>query len=322
MADDPKAFISHASEDKADYAQPLAEALLARRIDAWLDKWEIRPGDSLVQKIFEEGLADAGTCVYLMSTSSVDKDWVRAEFENAVAQRIDKKIRLIPVKLEDCNIPNAVNNILWIDLAKVGSIDKVADEIAKVLHGHRDKPPLGAKPAWVNTSTLNVPGLHKQDEVVLGIAFEAAMHKGDRRLLQTGDLLPRALEKGIDEESLNESVDMLVEAGYLEQKSPSIASRHIIVNMYASTLVRIADALGMPVDACQRETAGLLLNEDIGSIQVILERMKHHPIALVDAILDDFSERGFFRIGRTMGGGGSVRSPSTAFKRWFREASM
>jgi hypothetical protein len=28
-------------------------------VDAWVDEWEIYPGDSLVQKIFEEGLKDA-----------------------------------------------------------------------------------------------------------------------------------------------------------------------------------------------------------------------------------------------------------------------
>jgi hypothetical protein len=55
----PKLFISHASEDKARFVLPFAEGLRADGIDAWVDRWEIRPGDSLVQKIFDEGIAAA-----------------------------------------------------------------------------------------------------------------------------------------------------------------------------------------------------------------------------------------------------------------------
>jgi len=55
----PKVFISHASEDKDRFVLAFAEKLRARGIDAWLDKWEMYPGDSLVEKIFEEGIKQA-----------------------------------------------------------------------------------------------------------------------------------------------------------------------------------------------------------------------------------------------------------------------
>lgn len=42
----PKAFISHSSVDK-EIAEQLATDLLSKGIDAWFDKWEIIPGDSL-----------------------------------------------------------------------------------------------------------------------------------------------------------------------------------------------------------------------------------------------------------------------------------
>ena len=54
----PKVFISHAGEDR-EFAQDLATKLRARGVNAWLDVWEILPGDSLIDKIFEEGLKDA-----------------------------------------------------------------------------------------------------------------------------------------------------------------------------------------------------------------------------------------------------------------------
>ena len=52
----PKVFVSHASEDKERFVRNFATQLRAQGIDAWVDEWEIVPGDSLIDKIFEEGL--------------------------------------------------------------------------------------------------------------------------------------------------------------------------------------------------------------------------------------------------------------------------
>ena len=41
----PKVFISHASADKARFVTGLAEKLRANGVDAWLDSWEMQPGD-------------------------------------------------------------------------------------------------------------------------------------------------------------------------------------------------------------------------------------------------------------------------------------
>ena len=51
----PETFLSHASEDKSDFVEPLARELHKQGVRAWLDKWEIRPGDSLVRRLFDEG---------------------------------------------------------------------------------------------------------------------------------------------------------------------------------------------------------------------------------------------------------------------------
>jgi len=50
----PKVFVSHASEDKERFVTNFATKLRENGVDAWLDKWEMLPGDSLVDKIFEE----------------------------------------------------------------------------------------------------------------------------------------------------------------------------------------------------------------------------------------------------------------------------
>ena len=49
-------FICHASEDKAAVVEPLAASLNQQGLRVWLDRMEIRLGDSLSGKI-DHGLA-------------------------------------------------------------------------------------------------------------------------------------------------------------------------------------------------------------------------------------------------------------------------
>ena len=72
-----KVFISHSSKDKP-MVETLANDLSNRGFEVWLDKWEIVPGDNIVDKI-NSGLeaADAGLIVF--SVHSADSNWVSAE---------------------------------------------------------------------------------------------------------------------------------------------------------------------------------------------------------------------------------------------------
>ncbi|WP_232414365.1 toll/interleukin-1 receptor domain-containing protein [Leptospira kirschneri] len=71
----PKVFISHASEDKDRFVINFSTKLRSKGIDAWLDKWEMRPGD----RIFEEGIKNADAFIIVLSKNSVNKPWVREE---------------------------------------------------------------------------------------------------------------------------------------------------------------------------------------------------------------------------------------------------
>ena len=52
-----KLFISHASEDKTDFVEPLVEELNQSGFDMWYDRFALTIGDSFLQKI-SEGLKE------------------------------------------------------------------------------------------------------------------------------------------------------------------------------------------------------------------------------------------------------------------------
>ncbi|RPI69975.1 MAG: toll/interleukin-1 receptor domain-containing protein, partial [Geobacteraceae bacterium] len=73
-------FLSHASEDKDDFARPLAEALKAKGLHVWFDEFTIRVGDSLRRSI-DKGLANARFGIVLISPKFLEKEWPQKELD-------------------------------------------------------------------------------------------------------------------------------------------------------------------------------------------------------------------------------------------------
>src|ERR1035441_7615422 len=101
----PRVFISHASEDKGRFVLQFAERLRKRGIEAWLDTWEILPGDNILDKVFKEGLNQSDAIIIVLSAVSITKPFVKKELNAAVVRSIYEQTRLIPIRLDECEIP-------------------------------------------------------------------------------------------------------------------------------------------------------------------------------------------------------------------------
>lgn len=107
-------FVCHASEDKPA-ARELASAMTKLGADVWFDEWEIRVGDSIVQKI-GAGLGTLTHLVILLSKNSVDKPWVQKELSSALMRQLSEKaVDVLPVRLDDCLIPPILADIKYAD---------------------------------------------------------------------------------------------------------------------------------------------------------------------------------------------------------------
>lgn len=89
-------FISHASEDKPAVAIPLAEALQTRGVTAWLDKAELRIGESLRRRI-DQGLAASRFAVVVLSPAYFAKGWPQYELDGIVTLSVAGKQNLLPI---------------------------------------------------------------------------------------------------------------------------------------------------------------------------------------------------------------------------------
>ena len=91
-----KAFISYASEDKAEVAGPLAAALIERGVEVWFDEVELAVGDSLREKI-DHALASSHIGIVIISRAFTTKGWTQYELNAIVSGAISGKQILFPI---------------------------------------------------------------------------------------------------------------------------------------------------------------------------------------------------------------------------------
>lgn len=109
------AFISHSSHD-TKFAQKVATDLEIIGADPFIDLWEIKPGDSIIEKV-QNGIDACDIFIIILSENSVNSIWCRNELNMALTNQFNKKdTKIIPIKYRECTIPGFLRDKLYIDM--------------------------------------------------------------------------------------------------------------------------------------------------------------------------------------------------------------
>jgi len=214
----PRAFVSHSSADKERFVLGFARKLWENGIEAWVDRWEMLPGDNLVEKVYEEGLGGADAVVAVVSENSIESPWVQDELNTAKVRQITGRCKLIPVILDDVDegrIPVALANTVWERIRDLNGYNAELRRIVDAIHGRIDRPELGRQPAYVTSPIDALPGLNRIDSVVLKICGDLAVEAGDSRYpLKPEPIFARAVDLDIGEEQTADSLEILEDKGF------------------------------------------------------------------------------------------------------------
>ena len=96
-------FISHSFETDHELALRLA-ADLAADADVWLAPESIAPGESWLTSV-ERGLTASRVVLALLSKASLASPWVLKEIQAAMELEVHSRLRLVPVEVEECDVP-------------------------------------------------------------------------------------------------------------------------------------------------------------------------------------------------------------------------
>ena len=89
-------FVSHASEDKVEVADPLVEELRNIGLNVWYDTTELFLGDSLRKKI-DDGLSKSKYGVVILSKSFFEKEWPNKELNALFSREIEGSKVILPI---------------------------------------------------------------------------------------------------------------------------------------------------------------------------------------------------------------------------------
>jgi DNA-binding NtrC family response regulator len=107
-------FVSCCGDD-ADFVARLDNDLSVYQLEVWWYKKSVRPGESIPQAI-EAALSNADAVLLLLSNAAVESRWVREELDSTLFSCIRSgRPMLIPILLEDCNVPNVLRHRQLLD---------------------------------------------------------------------------------------------------------------------------------------------------------------------------------------------------------------
>ena len=83
-------FVSHSSDDKESYIEPIVSDLENCYINVWIDKRKILPGDNLRKSIFRDGLDKADIALLFFTEQSLQSSWVDREIKHVLREESKK----------------------------------------------------------------------------------------------------------------------------------------------------------------------------------------------------------------------------------------
>jgi hypothetical protein len=308
----PKVFLSHASEDKERFVLEFAEKLRDKGVDVWLDRWEMFPGDSLIDKIFEEGLKNSQAVIIVLSKNSVNKKWVREELNASIVKRINEGSKLIPVIIDDCDVPECLLSTVWQKIQNINNYENELDRVIMSIFSHIKKPPLGSPPRYTNTIVDIVQGLTEIDSIILDIACQKAFEKRDL-WIDFGEVYGHLKGLDIPDAEIMESFAILGRRGYIKSERALNGDIHLfLITDYAiddyirRKFINYDDIINL--------VSYNIINNNIDNNYKIAKCI-NQPIILVNHILTVLESRGFLKCSRVNSGDIFISNISPELKR-------
>jgi hypothetical protein len=182
-----KIFLCHSSADKPQVRQ-LHDLLLKNGAAPWLDAEQLLPGQDWNLEI-NKALDDSDVILVCLSKSSVDKEgYVQREVRIALDRALEMpegRIFLIPVRLEECELPSRLKTYQYVDLFVENGIEKLikslnirakqvsakqlsmdGNQVSKIKKPVAEKKTRTKKPS--GNTTINIHGNVNGGNIVVG----------------------------------------------------------------------------------------------------------------------------------------------------------
>lgn len=166
-------FLSHNSNDKP-FVRKLANDLRRQGFYVWVDEAEIKLGDSLIEKI-REGIDKVEFVGVVLSSNSINSEWVKREVDIAMNQEIEgKKVKVLPIMLEIVDPPLFLKGKMYADFT---TEQNYSNGLKLILER------LSENPTTAHSNTISQTEIDAYLEQIHQLKDELNVSRGDKRLL-------------------------------------------------------------------------------------------------------------------------------------------
>lgn len=131
-------FISYASENREDVAQPLANILRSKGLSVWIDSNELELGSSLRSHL-DNAIGKSGYAVVILSLAYIEKTWTNNELAAFFSLENKNRRVILPIRHQISQDEVSRFSPMLADRLSVSTddgMDKVALKIIDVVRGH------------------------------------------------------------------------------------------------------------------------------------------------------------------------------------------
>ena len=144
----PRIFLAHAQEDEAAVIQ-LYNRLKQAGYNPWLDKKDLLPGQNW-RNVIPKVIKSSALFIACFSKTSVEKHgYIQREFRQALmelAQKPADALYLIPLRLDDCEIPDLrqdeyginLKDFQWLDYFKKHKLNHSTKILCSTFYSSKD----------------------------------------------------------------------------------------------------------------------------------------------------------------------------------------
>jgi len=329
----PTVIICHASEDKNSFVIPFTYKLAEYGVKSLVDEWELQHNDSIIEKIFTEGIKNSSAFLIVLSNLSANKPWVTEELRAGLVKRISIHSKLIPVLIENVEIPEVLAGTEWVKIRDLDNYDREIQQIVRTIRGESavtaapiaaPSPAPRAVPSAPPSTVATprplaqavdsvIPGLSPSEAIVLKVCNEYAVDKG-RTFINTSDIRRTLEAAGLAPQQINKSLEVLDDKGWIKAARILGTASVEIFNVtpygfeaYARAYIPGYEELALKMlNALANE--GLATNDDLASQFNI-------PMSVINFTLDVFETKDLIKKGKSLGGAVLVKNVTDAGKR-------
>jgi hypothetical protein len=107
-------FISYSHADRSTVHR-IAAGLVEHNAHVWVDSWELNVGDSIVSRV-QAAIQESDALLVALSKTSVASEWCKKELNAGLIRELEeKRVLVLPVLLEDCEIPIFLREKMYAD---------------------------------------------------------------------------------------------------------------------------------------------------------------------------------------------------------------